>query len=215
MATIWNRPVMRFDVRQAPRLARARGCNAQEHWHKGVASRSSCGRVRAFDGVVAAHGSRSRGRQVGGMRRICSDARAAGRSKSVIWHAAAVSGRSSSGMHGAECTSHLGASVPTRHQSRRRIGWTRRELAIVGMDGVVEVALARSAPVSTGGFVMRGFPVAAPSWRLAGSFPGARRFLASIARALATLGIRAVPGRRAAGRRRRGKAVAEGCYVAA
>jgi len=35
LATIWNRPVMRFDVRQAPRLARARGCNAQEHWHKG------------------------------------------------------------------------------------------------------------------------------------------------------------------------------------
>jgi hypothetical protein len=215
MATIWNRPVMRCDVRHAPRLARPLGCNAQAHWHKCVASRSTCGRVRALDGVVAAHGSRSRGRQVGGMRRICSDARAAGRSRSVTWHAAAVSGRSSSGMHGVECTSHLGASVPTRHQWRRRIGRTRRELAIVGMDRVVDVSSPggrRSRRMASSCGIVS---AVGPSWRLAGSFPVPRRCLASIARAPAKPGIQAVPGRRAAGRRRRGKAVAEGGYVAA
>ena len=70
------------------------------------------------------------------------------------WYAAALADQASSGMSVADYAGHLGVSVPTLYQWRRRIGATKREVAAVGTK-LVEVTLARSAPVTTDGLVVR------------------------------------------------------------
>ena len=88
------------------------------------------------------------------MRRIDVGARPTSRSELLDWYAAALADQASSGMSVAEYAGHLGVSVPTLYQWRRRIGSTKREVATVGAK-LVEVTLARSAPVATDGFIVR------------------------------------------------------------
>lgn len=88
------------------------------------------------------------------MRRIDVGARPSSRSELWDWYAAALADQAASGMSVADYAGHLGVSVPTLYQWRRRIGATKREVAAGGTK-LVEVTLARSASASADGLVVR------------------------------------------------------------
>lgn len=88
------------------------------------------------------------------MRRIDVGARPASRSELTEWYAAALADQAASGLSVAEYAGHLGVSVPTLYQWRRRIGAPKRGATADGTK-IVEVTLARSAPVTSDSMVVR------------------------------------------------------------
>ncbi|MFN9307414.1 MAG: IS66 family insertion sequence element accessory protein TnpA [Planctomycetota bacterium] len=88
------------------------------------------------------------------MRRIDVGARPASRSELAEWYSAALADQAASGMSVAKYAGHLGVSVPTLYQWRRRLGADVGD-PVGGNAKLVEVTVARPAAVSGGGLVVR------------------------------------------------------------
>lgn len=88
------------------------------------------------------------------MRRIDVGARPTSRSELAEWYSAALADQAASGMSVAKYAGHLGVSVPTLYQWRRRLGVDVGH-PVDGSAKLVEVTLAKPSAVATGGLVVR------------------------------------------------------------